>query len=52
MVDLNKQPKDVVEQILAQYDEGVKGRNDKIYGYLINKRLAQLQESVQDFFAN
>jgi hypothetical protein len=52
MVDLNEQPKDVVEQILAQYDEGVKGRNDKIFGYLINKRLAQLQESVQDFFAN
>jgi len=52
MVDLTEQPKDVVEQIIAQYDEGVKGRNDKIFGYLINKRLAKLQESVQDFFAN
>ena len=52
MVDLKAQPKEVERAILASYDEGVKGRNDKIFGYLIDKRLAKLQESVQDFFAN
>ena len=52
MVDLKAQPKEVEKAILAKYDEGVKGRNDKIFGYLIDKRLAKLQESVQDFFAN
>ena len=52
MVDLKAQPKEVERAILAKYDEGVKGRNDKIFGYLIDKRLAKLQESVQDFFAN
>ena len=52
MVDLKAQPKNVEKAILSQYDEGVKGRNDKIFGYLIDKRLAKLQESVQDFFAN
>ena len=52
MVDLKAQPKEVEKAILAKYYEGVKGRNDKIFGYLIDKRLAKLQESVQDFFAN
>jgi len=52
MVDLKAQPKNVEKAILSQYDEGVKGRNDKIFGYLIDKRLAKLQESVQDFFVN
>ena len=52
MVDLKAQPKQIEKAILSQYDEGVKGRNDKIFGYLIDKRLAKLQESVQDFFVN
>ena len=52
MVDLKAQPRKVEQAIYDQYAEGVKGRNDKIFGYLIDKRLAKLQESVQDFFAN
>ena len=52
MVDLKVQPRKIEQLIMKNYDEGVKGRNDKIFGYLIDKRLAKLQESVQDFFAN
>ena len=52
MVDLKAQPRKIEQMIMANYGEGVKGRNDKIFGYLIDKRLAKLQESVQDFFAN
>ena len=52
MVDLKAQPRKIDQMIMANYGDGVKGRNDKIFGYLIDKRLAKLQESVQDFFAN
>ena len=52
MVDLKAQPRKIEQKIMSTYGEGVKGRNDKIFGYLIDKRLAKLQESVQDFFAN
>lgn len=51
MIDLTKQPEEVVNKIQSQY-VGLqrRGHNSKILNYLIEKRLPMLQENVNDFF--
>ena len=52
MVDLWQSPKKVRQDIIAQWQEPKETRNDKIFGYLVEKKLVQLQGSIQDFFVN
>lgn len=52
MIDLSYTPKDIRENINRIYNEQGNKGNDKVFGYLVEKRCNMLISSVQDFFVN
>ena len=49
MVDLNQIPAEIQTAILEEYAIPIEGNKNKIYGYLVKNRLADLLEMIRDF---
>ncbi|MEK9770613.1 MAG: hypothetical protein VW683_17015, partial [Betaproteobacteria bacterium] len=52
MIDLRNTPKDIREDISRIHNEQNNKTNEKVFGYLVEKRCNMLIASVQDFFVN
>jgi 5'-3' exonuclease len=49
LIDLSCTPENIVEKILTEYDSESNKPKDKIFGYMINNKMKQLLEHINEF---